>query len=113
MSAGKAPGWTCLLLASMSMACGGAENGLERAAETSHKEAEIRGPNGGRLMTSGAFELELEVLELNFSCALGHAVARVPLELLDDSVVTFELQPQVAAVDAARAVLEKQDRVVH
>ena len=63
MSAGTAPGWACLLLASMSIACRGAENGLERATETSHTEAEIRGPNGGRLMTSGAFELELEIFE--------------------------------------------------
>ncbi len=44
-----------LLLASVSLACGASDSAVEHAAEA--------GPNAGRLLTSGAFELELGIFE--------------------------------------------------
>jgi cobalt-zinc-cadmium efflux system membrane fusion protein len=58
--------WTGPLLVALSLACGGAENSGERAADNahdSHGESESQGPNGGRLLTSGAFERELGIFE--------------------------------------------------
>ena len=58
--------WGSLLLASLSLACGAVEPGSGDAAKNAsakHEESEVRGPNGGRLLTSGAFELELGIFE--------------------------------------------------
>jgi cobalt-zinc-cadmium efflux system membrane fusion protein len=58
--------WSGLLLASLSLACGSGESGSEHAREAAHDENEesaVPGPNGGRLLTSGAFELELGIFE--------------------------------------------------
>jgi cobalt-zinc-cadmium efflux system membrane fusion protein len=55
-----------LLLALLSMACdGGGELSEEKAEAThgEHEEEEARGPNGGRLLTSGDFALELGIFE--------------------------------------------------
>ena len=55
-----------LLLASLSMACGSADTGAGHDAGTAHDEhgeSPAAGPNGGRLLSSGAFELELAIVE--------------------------------------------------
>ena len=58
--------WSGLLLASLSLACGSGDSGAEHAREAAHDENQeftVPGPNGGRLLTSGAFELELGIFE--------------------------------------------------
>jgi cobalt-zinc-cadmium efflux system membrane fusion protein len=55
-----------LLLACLAPACGGSENGgghLDDHAGEAHDESEEQGPNGGRLLRSGSFELELGIFE--------------------------------------------------
>jgi len=58
--------WAGLLLACLSVACERAELEPDHDAENAHDdhaEAEAVGPNGGRLLTSGAFELEIGIFE--------------------------------------------------
>jgi cobalt-zinc-cadmium efflux system membrane fusion protein len=54
---------TGLVLASLALACGSADIGAAHAAgaHDEHEQSLIAGPNGGRLLTSGAFELELGI----------------------------------------------------
>jgi cobalt-zinc-cadmium efflux system membrane fusion protein len=55
-----------LLLVSLAVACGGPDDGQGHANEHAgeqHEESEERGPNGGRLLRSGDFELELGIFE--------------------------------------------------
>jgi len=55
-----------LLLALLSMACDGGDELSKKKAEATHgehEEEEARGPNGGRLLTSGDFALELGIFE--------------------------------------------------
>ena len=57
---------TGLLLASLSLACGSTDTGPEHPSGTTHdqhEESPVAGPNGGRLLTSGGFELELGIFE--------------------------------------------------
>jgi cobalt-zinc-cadmium efflux system membrane fusion protein len=63
MSARAALLWTGLFLISLSVGCGSAETYSEHAAADLHEEREVRGPNGGRLLRSGVFELELAIFE--------------------------------------------------
>jgi cobalt-zinc-cadmium efflux system membrane fusion protein len=58
--------WSGLLLASLSLACGSGDSGNEHAGEAGHDENEelaVPGRNGGRLLRSGAFELELGIFD--------------------------------------------------
>lgn len=57
--------WSSLLVASLSLGCGPGESGseAEHAAGAMHEEAAVTGRNGGRLLTSGAFALELGIFE--------------------------------------------------
>ena len=55
-----------LLLASLSLGCGEVDPGPGEAARNGHQkhgESEAPGPNGGRVLTSGAFELEIGIFE--------------------------------------------------
>lgn len=57
---------TVLLLASVCVACDVAQTGPPRTEERvddEHRESETQGPHGGRLLTSGAFALELGIFE--------------------------------------------------
>ena len=59
--------WTLTaVLILVSLACDATQGGREHAAGRGHdasEESEAKGPNGGRLLTSGAFELELGIFE--------------------------------------------------
>ena len=58
--------WNALLLASLSLACGSTDTGDPNGADTAqgqHAESMEAGANGGRLLRSGAFELELGIFE--------------------------------------------------
>ena len=58
--------WTGLLLACLSLACESSDRGTEYASEIAqggHEESSVLGPNRGRLLASGAFELELGIFE--------------------------------------------------
>ncbi|MBW2385330.1 MAG: efflux RND transporter periplasmic adaptor subunit, partial [Deltaproteobacteria bacterium] len=66
MSSREALIWAGVLLVSLAVACERTETGSRHAAESVHDEwggPEQEGPNGGRLLTSGAFELELGIFE--------------------------------------------------
>ncbi len=60
--------WSSLLFAFLSLGCGPGESGSEAehaagANDDAHEEAAVAGPNGSRLLTSGAFALELGIFE--------------------------------------------------
>jgi len=53
--------WNAVLLACLSLACGSSDGGDSHAAKTAHGQPADpleTGANGGRLLRSGAFELE-------------------------------------------------------
>ncbi len=56
--------WSSLLFASLSLGCGPGESGSEAehaagANDDAHEEAAVAGANGGRLLRSGAFALDM------------------------------------------------------
>jgi cobalt-zinc-cadmium efflux system membrane fusion protein len=58
--------WSALVLTSLSLACGSTDTGDPHGADTAegqHAESMEAGANGGRLLRSGAFELELGIFE--------------------------------------------------
>jgi cobalt-zinc-cadmium efflux system membrane fusion protein len=58
--------WNALLLASLSVACGSTDTGDSHGVNTAHgQHAELMevGANGGRLLRSGAFELDFGIFE--------------------------------------------------